>query len=75
MRIAVATAHLPMAKRLEDFAFQPSIRKDEVMGLRYLSFAEKAENLVFVGSPGVGKTHLASAVALCAAEQRIAPTS
>lgn len=71
--ICVSTANLPFAKRLEDFdfSFQPSPRREEVMDLRYLRFAEDATNLIFVGSPGVGKTHLASAVALCAAEQRI----
>ena len=72
--ICVSTAHLPFGKRLEDFdfSFQPSINREEVMDLRYLRFVETATNLLFVGSPGVGKTHLASAVALCAAEQRTA---
>ncbi len=72
--ICVSTAHLPFAKRIEDFdfSFQPSINRDEVMDLRYLKFIETATNLLFIGSPGVGKTHLASAIALCAAEQRVA---
>ena len=42
------------------------------MELGYLRFVETATNILFVGSPGVGKTHLAAAIALCAAEQRTA---
>lgn len=72
IHVCVATAHLPSAKGLDDFdfSFQPSLNKAEVLDLQYLRFMEGAENLIFVGSPGVGKTHLASAVALCAARQR-----
>ena len=64
--VCVRTAHLPFGKRLEDFdfSFQPSISRDEVMDLRYLRFVETATNVLFIGSPGVGKTHLASAIAL-----------
>ena len=72
--ICVNTAHLPFGKRLEDFdfSFQPSLSREEVMDLKYLRFVETATNILFIGSPGVGKTHLASAIALCAAEQRTA---
>lgn len=70
--ICVNTAHLPFAKTFEDFdfSFQPGLNKAEVTDLQYLRFMESAENLIFVGSPGVGKTHLASAVALYSARQR-----
>ena len=72
VQICVSTAHLPFAKTMDDFdfSFQPSLNRAEVMDLRYLRFMESAENVVFIGSPGVGKTHLACAVALAAAQQR-----
>lgn len=71
--ICVRTANLPSAKTLEDFdfSFQPSIRREAVMALSDLGFMDAAENVVFVGSPGVGKTHLASAVGVIAAKRRI----
>lgn len=72
VKICVQTARLPFAKRLEDFdfSFQPSLPKEEVLSLRYLGFVETATNVAFVGSPGVGKTHLACALALCAAKAK-----
>ena len=70
--ICVNTAHLPFAKTFDDFdfSFQPGLNRAEVLDLQYLRFMEGAENLIFIGSPGVGKTHLASAVALYSARQR-----
>jgi DNA replication protein DnaC len=70
--VCVSTAHLPFAKTFDDFdfSFQPSLNRAEVLDLQYLRFMEGAENVIFIGSPGVGKTHLASAVAMCSARQR-----
>ena len=54
-------AHLPNRKSLEefDFSFQPSIDKRQIDELATLAFAARAENVILLGPPGVGKTHLA----------------
>ncbi|WP_390410732.1 IS21-like element helper ATPase IstB, partial [Lacticaseibacillus jixiensis] len=64
-------AHFPQAKTLKafDFDFQPNINKQEVLGFQDLAFMEKRENLVFIGSPGVGKTHLAISIGIEACRQ------
>lgn len=63
-------ARLPWTKTLEqfDYAFQPSIDRKVVRELSGLGFVERAENVVLLGPPGVGKTHLAIALAVKAAE-------
>ncbi len=57
-------AGFPAVKSLEqfDFTFAPSIPEAEVRELASLAFIERAENVVFVGPSGVGKTHLAIAL-------------
>jgi len=59
-------AHLPFHRTLEqfDFGFQPSIDESQVRELASLTFVSQAANLVLLGPPGVGKTHLAVALAL-----------
>lgn len=59
-------AHLPYHKTLEqfDFAFQPSIDERVVRELRTLRFMHEAGNVILLGPPGVGKTHLSVALAL-----------
>jgi DNA replication protein DnaC len=61
---------LPFRKTLEefDFDFQPSIDRDQINELGTLVFAERNENVLFLGPPGVGKTHLAVALAMRAIE-------
>ena len=54
-----------------DFSFQPSINKSEMLDLKYLKFIENHENIIFVGPPGVGKTHLATALGMESAINRI----
>nr|WP_290442949.1 IS21-like element helper ATPase IstB [Halomonas sp. OfavH-34-E] len=63
-------ARLPWIKTLEqfDFSFQPSIDHKIVRDLAGLGFVERSENVVLLGPPGVGKTHLAVALAVKAAE-------
>ncbi len=61
VQTAMKTAGLPVAKTIEeyDFTFHPKLNKKEVMSLFDLDFIGKQENVIFLGPPGVGKTHLA----------------
>jgi len=61
-------AHLPYQKTLSqfDFAFQPSIDRRLVRELETLRFVSEASNVVLLGPPGVGKTHLAIGLAIAA---------
>jgi DNA replication protein DnaC len=63
-------ARFPWIKTLEgfDFSFQPSIDRKVVRELATLSFVSRAECAVFLGPPGVGKTHLAIALGVRAVE-------
>jgi DNA replication protein DnaC len=66
--VAIKTrlAHLPYHKTMADFdyAFQPSVDRRQIAELLSLRFIEHAENVVLLGPPGVGKTHIAVALAL-----------
>lgn len=59
-------AGFPVRKTLGefDFEFQPSIEKDVINDLATLRFLHNKENVVFLGPPGVGKTHLAIALGM-----------
>lgn len=72
IRMKTRMAHLPFHKTLDqfDFGFQPSIDERRIRDLATLRFIEHQENLIFLGPPGVGKTHLAVALALEAIKQR-----
>ncbi|MEB6302377.1 ATP-binding protein, partial [Mammaliicoccus sciuri] len=54
-----------------DFSFQPSINKQELLDFSNLRFIENYQNIVFLGSSGVGKTHLAIAIGMAAAKKRV----
>ena len=66
IQTALKIAGLPFAKTIEeyDFAFHPHLDKKAVMELFDLTFMTKHENVIFLGPPGVGKTHLAIALAI-----------
>lgn len=70
MMIKIAKLPINMTFENFDFDFQPSIQEREIRDLMTLSFIEKKENVVFLGSSGVGKTHLAAAIGLEAAKNR-----
>jgi len=59
-------ARFPWIKTLDqfDFDFQPSLDRRQVRELAGLSFVDRAHNVVVLGPPGVGKTHLAIALGL-----------
>lgn len=62
----IKTAHFPFIKTFDDFdfSFQPSIVKDEILDLKNLRFVDSAENIILVGTPGVGKTHIATSIGI-----------
>lgn len=72
MNACVRTAGFPFLKRINDydFSFQPSVNKAEIDDLLTLRFIENNENLLLIGSPGVGKTHLATSIGIEAALHR-----
>jgi DNA replication protein DnaC len=69
-RVAVAlkTARLTPPKTLEsfDFSFQPSLDRGRILTLAQLDFVARAEVVHFLGPPGTGKSHLATALGVAA---------
>ncbi|MEE0685213.1 MAG: IS21-like element helper ATPase IstB [Lachnospiraceae bacterium] len=71
-QIQVSVSHFPYIKTLDefDYHFQPSVNKAEIKDLSTLRFIDKKENILFYGTPGTGKTHLATALGIEAARKR-----
>lgn len=71
-KIQITVAGFPFVKKVEDFNFdfQPSVNKAQINDLCTLRFIENKENILFYGTPGVGKTHLATAIGVEAASKR-----
>jgi len=67
---AMRSSRLPAIKTLADFdfSFQPSLKREQIDSLHSLGFLERRENVVLLGPPGVGKTHLAISLAIAAAQ-------
>jgi DNA replication protein DnaC len=63
-------ARFPWLKTLDqfDFEFQPSLDRRQIRELAGTGFISRAENIVILGPPGVGKTHLAVALGVKAVE-------
>lgn len=68
----IKASNFPFRKTLDDydFSFQPSVSETQMRELANLGFVERQENIVFIGNPGVGKTHLAVALGIEAARHR-----
>lgn len=66
LRTRLRVAHLPALKTLEqfEFGFQPSLDERQIRELQTLRFVHEGRNVVLLGPPGVGKTHLAIALAV-----------
>lgn len=71
-KVQVSVSGFPFVKTLDDFDFdyQPSVNRKQLYDLAELRFMNKAENILFYGSSGVGKTHLAIALGVAAARKR-----
>ena len=70
IKAMVKVGAFPHNKEIKDFDFQPNINRDEILDFISLRFIEAKENIVFLGSSGVGKTHLATSIGIAAAKQR-----
>lgn len=72
VRDRLARARFPVIKTIEefDFAFQPALDERLLRTLADLDFMRATENVLLVGPPGVGKTHLAIALGVKACQQR-----
>jgi DNA replication protein DnaC len=64
VKLKTQWAHFPYKKGLDqfEFSFQPSIDEKKIRELASLAFLERKENVILLGPPGVGKTHLAIAL-------------
>ena len=70
-KLRLARARFPLIKTLDNFDFSaiPSLNKALVIELARGSFVDRRENVIFIGSYGTGKTHLATAIGVDACRQ------
>ncbi len=68
----VKVAGFPFLRTIDDydFSFQPTVKKEKIEEIIESNFFDEATNIVFIGNPGVGKTHLAIAIAYSVAIRR-----
>lgn len=67
----IKAAHFPVIKELADFDFSmlPSLNKAHILDLTRGEYIMKRETLIFIGNPGLGKTHLSISLSLAACRQ------
>lgn len=72
-KMSIHVAHFPYTKGLDefDFDFQPSVDKQRIMNLASMNFISSAKNILFIGSSGVGKTHLATGLGMEACKNHL----
>ncbi len=68
LKMAFDTSRLSSPRTLEsfDFTFQPSLHKPRNDTLAGLNFIDRRESVLFLGSPGIGKSQIACALGVCA---------
>jgi len=71
-RERIKGAHFPVLKELADFDFSvvPKLNKQRILALSRGEYITKAEPIILVGNPGLGKTHIAIGLGLAACRQR-----
>jgi DNA replication protein DnaC len=67
----IKAARFPILKELADFDFScvPSLNKQRVLELALCGYLDKGESILLVGNPGLGKSHVATGLALAACRQ------
>ena len=65
-RAGIKVSHFPFIKTIDDFdfSFQPSLSRTRIKDFLSLRFMDNNENIIFIGSPGTGKTHLSTSIGL-----------
>lgn len=70
-RLRITQAGFPLIKTLEGFDFTviPSLNKQKVLSLSRCEYIRAKENVIAIGNSGTGKTHLCTAMAMCACQE------
>jgi DNA replication protein DnaC len=68
----IRRAGFPCIKTIDgyDFTYQPQLNEKQIRNLNTLEYLDKAINIIFVGPPGIGKSHLSIGLAIKACEKR-----